>query len=68
VIIVDVLEHRLEFAQRIGANHVLLADRSSISESTAKDIRKIYPKGCDASIECSGDEHAMQTALMVSTR
>ncbi|CAF0803849.1 unnamed protein product [Adineta steineri] len=61
VIMTDISQSRLDFAKKIGASHVILADKDA--QKTAQIV--IETLGCmpDISIECSGAESSIQTTF-----
>ncbi|CAF0787014.1 unnamed protein product [Adineta steineri] len=61
VIMTDISQARLDFAKKIGASHVILADNDA--QKTAEHV--IETLGCmpNISIECSGAESSIQTTF-----
>ncbi|CAF0807736.1 unnamed protein product [Adineta steineri] len=61
VIMTDISQSRLDFAKKIGASHVILADKDA--QKTAQIV--IETLGCmpNISIECSGAESSIQTTF-----
>ena len=60
---IDISQARLDFAKKLGANHVVLAE--SDSQATAKLV--VDTLGCmpNISIECSGAESSIQATFYV---
>jgi len=61
----DISQSRLDFAKKLGANHVLLAD--SDSQKTAEQVIATLGSMPNISIECSGAESSIQTTFYVSS-
>ncbi|CAF0784808.1 unnamed protein product [Adineta steineri] len=61
IIMTDISQSRLDFAKKIGASHVILADKDA--QKTAEHV--IETLGCmpNISIECSGAESSIQTTF-----
>jgi L-iditol 2-dehydrogenase len=61
IIMIDISQSRLDFAKKLGANHVLLAD--SDSQKTAEQVIATLGSMPNISIECSGAESSIQTTF-----
>jgi aryl-alcohol dehydrogenase len=59
LIAIDVLQERLDLALEFGATHGVRADGD-----VARQIRDIAPKGVDFTLETSGNETALNEAIM----
>lgn len=59
----DISQSRLDFAKKLGVNHVVLAENDS--QATAKVV--VETLGCmpNISIECSGAESSIQATFYV---
>ena len=63
--IADILSQRLDFAKKLGAHHTVLVDGSD-AEILARKIECELKGKPDVSLDCSGAETAIQTAIYVS--
>jgi len=61
VIMTDISQPRLDFAKKLGATHVVLAENSS--EATAKRVVETLGSMPNISIECSGAESSIQATF-----
>jgi len=61
IIMTDISQPRLDFAKKVGATHVLLAE--SDPQTTAQRISETLGTMPDISIECSGAESSIQTTF-----
>jgi len=61
VIMTDISQSRLDFAKKIGATHVVLAE--SDSQATAKRVVETLGSMPNISIECSGAESSIQATF-----
>jgi L-iditol 2-dehydrogenase len=61
----DISQARLDFAKKVGATHVVLADKDP--QKTAQIVTETL--GCmpNISIECSGAESSIQATFYVSS-
>jgi len=62
----DVNADRLEFAKQIGADYTLAVELTREPRSNASDIESLLGCQPDVTIECSGVERSLQTAVYVS--
>lgn len=65
IIMTDISQPRLDFAKKMGATHVLLADNDP--QTTAQRISETLGTMPDISIECSGAESSIQTTFYATT-
>jgi threonine dehydrogenase-like Zn-dependent dehydrogenase len=63
IIAVDLSEYRLGFARKLGADHVIKADKTSIHEQLQVVRELTYGRGADMVIECAGVPEAVPEAL-----
>jgi L-iditol 2-dehydrogenase len=63
IIAVDLSEYRLDFAKRLGADHVIKADNTSIHERLQMIRDLTSGRGADVVIECAGVPTAVREAL-----
>lgn len=61
IIMTDISQSRLDFAKKMGATHVLLADNDS--QKTAQNVVETLGSMPYVSIECSGAESSIQTTF-----
>lgn len=61
IIMTDISQARLDFAKKVGANHILVAD--SDPQKTAKQVEETLGSMPNVSIECSGAESSIQTTF-----
>ena len=59
LIVIDIIEERLNLALELGATHVLNAKDGDI----ARKIKDIIPTGANYTLETSGNEHALNDAI-----
>lgn len=59
IIAVDILDHKLELAERMGATHIINANKTDPVE----EIREVCPGGADFAIEVVGDPQVVLQAL-----
>lgn len=59
VIAVDLIQYRLEAAQRLGAQHVVNASESD----PVREIRALTGGGADRAVECSGNSRAEKQSI-----
>jgi threonine dehydrogenase-like Zn-dependent dehydrogenase len=63
IIAIDLSDYRLDFAKRLGADHVINADRTS-KEERLQQVRDLtHGRGADMVIECAGVPQAVPEAL-----
>jgi len=62
----DISESRLQFAKQLGADHILAVELSREPRSNAEAIVALLGYQPDVTIECSGAESSLQTAVYVS--
>ena len=60
----DISESRLEIAKKMGATFTVLVD-SKDPRAIAKKITETFGQAPDITIECSGAESSIQTAIYV---
>ncbi|GAB6029065.1 hypothetical protein CHUAL_004850 [Chamberlinius hualienensis] len=65
VCISDVRATRLEVAKKLGAEHILLAD-SRDAQAMAKKVENLLGGLADVTIDCSGVETAIRTAIFAT--
>ncbi|KAK3775045.1 hypothetical protein RRG08_048256 [Elysia crispata] len=63
ICVTDIIESRLDFIRKIGADVTVLAPEDEDPEVTAKRIVELMEKEPDVSIECSGSESGINTAV-----
>jgi len=63
IIAVDLSQYRLDFAKRLGADHVINAGQTSIDERLQMVRDLTYGRGADVVIECAGVPSAVPEAL-----
>lgn len=61
VIAVDILEHKLDLARRMGASHGVIASQGTVLE----EIRRTCPGGVDFAVEATGKPEVMRQALEI---
>ena len=61
----DVSEHRLGVAKKMGANHVITIDPALDSRAMAERIVNVLGCNPDVTIECCGAESSLQTGIYV---
>jgi len=61
----DISESRLKFAKQLGAEYTLKVEPSSEPHSNAAAIAAMIECQPDVTIECSGAESSLQTAVYV---
>lgn len=65
-LILDINESRLEFAEKMGADHILLVKPGQKAKDISIAARAFMEgKGFEKIIECSGAEISIQAGLMV---
>ena len=62
---VDIVEQKLEVAKVMGADHVIKVDTRD-SQKLANQVKDILGVAPDISIECTGVESSVATAIYVS--
>jgi len=62
----DVDQSRLDMAKKIGADHVILVKPGVTPRSIADEIVRAMGKRADVTLECSGVESSLQTALFAT--
>ena len=62
---VDVSESRLKFAKQLGADYTLTVEPSTEPRANASGIAGLIGCQPDVTIECSGAESSLQTAVYV---
>ncbi|CAI9739639.1 sorbitol dehydrogenase-like [Octopus vulgaris] len=65
VCVPDVDSWRLEFAKKIGADHVLSV-RAGTSKELASQIENLLEKSPDISLECSGNPAGLKTSILAT--
>ncbi|XP_014782983.1 sorbitol dehydrogenase [Octopus bimaculoides] len=65
VCMTDVDSQRLEFAKKIGADHVLSV-RAGTSKELASQIENLLGKSPDISLECSGNPAGLKTSILAT--
>lgn len=63
VIVIDIIASRLEFAKQLGADVIMTVELSSEPRANASVITKLLGCQPDVTIECSGAESCLQTAV-----
>jgi threonine dehydrogenase-like Zn-dependent dehydrogenase len=63
IIAIDLSDFRLDFAQKLGADHVINASRTSESERTAMVRELTHGRGADVAVECAGVPQAVRESL-----
>ena len=61
----DISESRLKFAKQLGAEYTLTIEPSSDAHTNASTIAGLIGCQPDVTIECSGAESSLQTAIYV---
>jgi len=61
----DISESRLKFAKQLGADFVLTVEPGSEPRSNADAVASLIQCRPDVTIECSGAESSLQTAVYV---
>ena len=61
----DVIKERLEFIRQIGADVTVLAGPDDEPELTAQRVVAVMGKEPEVSIECSGSQSGINTAVFV---
>ncbi|GJL53183.1 MAG: dehydrogenase [Nitrospirales bacterium] len=59
IVAIDLRKERLKTAERIGATHCI----DATEHNSLEEIHKIFPRGVDVAIECSGQTTVMEMAL-----
>jgi len=60
--VIDIIDHRLDYALKLGASSVINASKEDVTEKISK---LTYGKGVDVIIEASGSAKAIQQALSI---
>ncbi len=63
IIAIDLSDYRLNFAQKLGADHVINASRTSESERMAMIRELTHGRGADVVVECAGVPQAVRESL-----
>jgi L-iditol 2-dehydrogenase len=63
IIAVDLSDYRLKFAEKLGADHVINAARTSEKERLAMIRELTHGRGADVVVECAGVAHAVRESL-----
>ena len=63
---IDISQSRLDFAKKMGANHILLAEGDA--QKLAQQVVETLGTMPNISIECSGAESSIQTTFYVRRR
>ena len=63
IIAIDLSEYRLEFARKLGADHVINASRTSEAERQAMVREWTHGRGADVAVECAGVPQAVRESL-----
>src|SRR5260370_26624161 len=63
IIAVDVSGYRLNFARKLGADHVIDASKTSESERLARVRELTHGRGADVVVECAGVPGAVREGL-----
>jgi len=61
----DINESRLQFAKQLGASYTLTVNPTSEPRANADAIAGLFGCQLDVTIECSGAESSIQTAVYV---
>lgn len=62
---VDITANRLEFAKQLGADFTMTVESSADPRANANAITSLLGCQLDVTIECSGAESSLQTAVYV---
>lgn len=65
VCIIDVVKSRLDFAKKLGADHVVVADTKD-AIALAKKVKETMGCEPDITLECSGAEASLQLGIQVT--
>ncbi|KAF6023182.1 hypothetical protein EB796_018515 [Bugula neritina] len=63
VVITDISQSRLDFAKKMGADHILLVDTKDAQEMAGRVKDSLGGRMPEITIECSGAESAIQMAI-----
>ncbi|KAK9710408.1 Zinc-binding dehydrogenase [Popillia japonica] len=66
VLITDILQHRLDLAKELGANHVLLVEKDASDESIVKKVHEMLGEEPTISMDCSGVEQSVTVAIQAT--
>jgi len=61
----DISQSRLDFAKKMGADHILLVDTKDVREMAGRGKDSLGGRMPEITIECSGAESAIQMAIYV---
>ena len=63
IIAIDLSDYRLKFAEKLGADHVINASRTSEKERLAMVRELTHGRGADVVVECAGVAQAVRESL-----
>jgi threonine dehydrogenase-like Zn-dependent dehydrogenase len=63
IIAVDLSDYRLDFASKLGADHIINAGQTSLAERLASIRELTHRRGADVVVECAGVPEAVPEAL-----
>ncbi|XP_026463305.1 sorbitol dehydrogenase-like [Ctenocephalides felis] len=66
VLVVDILEGRLEFAKKLGADHVLRVEKNADEREVVQQIHKIMGVKPDKAVDCMGNEFTTRISILAT--
>uniref|UniRef100_A0A6M2DM90 Sorbitol dehydrogenase n=1 Tax=Xenopsylla cheopis TaxID=163159 RepID=A0A6M2DM90_XENCH len=66
VLVIDILQGRLDHAKKLGADHVLLVDKNGDEREIVKQIHKLMGVKPNKAIDCNGNEFTTRLSVLAT--